>query len=272
MDRIAPRKSLGQNFLTDKNIAGKIVRLLDISREDIVLEIGPGEGALTGILAETGARVIAFDIDIRAIDYLNRKYNYDNLRIVNLDFREVDLSEFLGETSARIKVIGNIPYNISSDIIFKLFENAGYISRALLTVQREVARRVNAAPGNKEYGILSVARAMTAESRIEFNIPPGCFYPPPKVTSSVIRLDFYDDQKYADIYQEIMRLVRAAFNQRRKVLSNSLKKYIEKYSEYDKAKLTEIAKKSGLNYFSRRAEQLDCEDFIKLHKLIHSEK
>ncbi|MFW5701778.1 MAG: 16S rRNA (adenine(1518)-N(6)/adenine(1519)-N(6))-dimethyltransferase RsmA [Bacteroidota bacterium] len=268
MDRLAPKKSLGQNFLTDRNMAAKIVRALDISPDEPTIEIGPGEGALTGLLIESGARLTAVDIDIRAIALLKEKFKDAKLEIISGDFREIDLGALSARYGQKLAVIGNIPYNISSDIFFKLFESAGHLRAAVLTVQKEVARRVNSGPGSKEYGILSVARAMAASSRIQFDIPPGCFFPRPKVTSSVIRLEFFEESEYADKYNGIMRLVRAAFNQRRKMLGNSLKSYISQKSGMSKAELTDKHGTEIEQYFSRRPEQMAVEDFARLYEML----
>ena len=269
---IRPKKSLGQNFLTDKNIARKIVDALDIEPGEKVIEIGPGTGALSGILLEEGADLTAFELDERAVSELRQKFSgkYPDFKIVHGDFRETGLCS-LQSGDYRLKVIGNIPYYISSEVFFMLFETAGCVSRAVLTVQKEVARRVASSPGSKEYGILSVARALTAAAKIEFDINPGSFYPRPAVMSSVIGLDFHEEQIDKQEYEDVMKIVRAAFNRRRKMLRNSLDPYLRskfgKSSSVVADELKEVFPAIS-DFFQKRPEQISSEEFREFNRVL----
>lgn len=270
MEKISPKKSLGQNFLTNKKIAEGIVdQLGDISGK-IVVEIGPGMGVLTEILISRGAILTSIDLDKRAIDYLTERFASElnqNFTLLQSNFLEFSLEEFCQNQSKKILVIGNIPYNISSEIFFKLFENAKLIERAVLTVQKEVARRVASSEGSKEYGILSVARALVSTSKIAFDISGGSFYPPPKVTSSVIRMDFHTDQPPKDEYRKIMQLVRASFSQRRKVMRNSLANYLSSRG-IDINDFSDNLESKEIRYLRQRAEELSLKDFKILAQII----
>ena len=278
-DRIAPKKSLGQNFLTDGNIARKIVDALDCKDGDTVVEIGPGTGVLTEYLAEMKINLFAVEIDQRAVEVLKTKYRndaYPNLKIIHSDIRDFDFSSIVGGN--KIKVIGNIPYYMSSEILFKLFNSSTQISKAIIMLQKEVAKRLNAKLRTKDYGILTVNLQFTGESKILFDVPPSCFYPQPKVTSSIIEINF-DSEKfnnYCDlisrdgepedkikVYLSFKEFIRAAFSQRRKVLRNSLKDYIaQKYNREISPDIREM------DYFCKRAEELTIEDFLKLYNII----
>lgn len=254
---IAPKKSLGQNFLIDKNISRKIVESLSALAGDEVLEIGPGTGALTEALVAEGYSVTAVEIDKRAVEELNRKFrSAPNLRIINDDFTNFNIDEAFPQGN-RIKVIGNIPYYLTSEILFKLFESAARTERAVLMMQKEVAQRLYAAPRTKEYGILSVALGLCAAPRKLFDVSPACFFPRPKVTSTVIALDFFspDENKFDP---QIMRLVRKAFNTRRKTLRNALSGYVD----------FELVDDRAAAFASKRAEELTVEDFLALYKSI----
>ncbi len=269
---IRPKKSLGQNFLTDKNIARKIVNALDINSGEKVIEIGSGTGALTGILLEKGADLTAFELDERAVEELKKKFSgeYPDFNIIRGDFRKIDLCSLLAD-EGRLKVIGNIPYYISSEVFFKLFESAECVFRAVLTVQKEVARRVASGPGSKEYGILSVARELTSGAKIEFDINPGSFYPRPAVTSSVIRLDFYIEQIDKQEYEDVMKIVRAAFNRRRKMLRNSLDSFLlDNFGKSSSAAAEELEEvfPSISEFFRKRPEQISSEEFRKFNLII----
>ena len=256
---IAPKKSLGQNFLTDKNISRKIVAAIAPTAGDFILEIGPGTGALTELLAETEARILAVEIDKRAVEVLQSKFaQKENLRIVHEDFSKFDFrvaDEFA--SGERLKVAGNIPYYLTSEIIFRLIENSSKISRVVLMIQKEVAQRLVAQPRTKDYGILTVAIGLCARAKILFDVPPSCFFPRPKVTSSVIEITFKRGEE--NLFDNgLMRFVRAAFNQRRKTLSNSL-------SAYSVRECPEFAE-----YLNKRAEELTFDEFHRLYYILES--
>jgi 16S rRNA (adenine1518-N6/adenine1519-N6)-dimethyltransferase len=270
MKKIAPQKSLGQNFLTNKTIAARIVDLLGDISSETVLEIGPGMGVLTEFLVERSKNFAAVEIDKRAVEFLRDKFA-NKLKIINTDILKFDFADFAQSYSDRIQVIGNIPYNISTEIFFRLFENANYIEKAVLTVQKEVAQRVASSEGTKTYGITSVAARLVAVPRIAFDISAGSFFPAPKVTSSVLVLDFYENQKYKTKYNEIMELVRACFSTRRKMLKNAIQNYLN-LKKIDIQKLEYDLKEQNLNYLSKRAEQLSLDDFLKLYEIISKSK
>lgn len=283
MIEITPKKSLGQNFLTDRNMAKKIVGLLELTASDYVIEIGPGTGALTVLLLETGANLTCIEIDQRAIVTLNNKFptdKFNNLTIYNDDFIKFDLKEEI--KNRRVKIIGNLPYYLTSNILFKIFECNLSIDRAILTMQKEVAQRLTAKIRTKDYGILTVALNLLGKAKMEFNIPPSCFFPKPKVMSSVISLRFdktygpefdYANFDYINFdYINIMKLVRASFNYRRKKLANSLKGFIKTFAGTDMSVLLSEAELHGIDFFTKRAEELNPDDFLELYKFINSIK
>jgi 16S rRNA (adenine1518-N6/adenine1519-N6)-dimethyltransferase len=268
-----PKKSLGQNFLTDKNIAKKIVSALECIDEDYIIEIGPGTGVLTELLLENNVNLTSIDIDHRSVELLNNRFskeNFPNFQLIESDIRDFNIQNSSEKAGKKLKIIGNIPYNISSDIFFWLFESASYIDRAVLTIQKEVAKRLTGKPHTKDYGILTIALNLVGKAKIAFDIPASCFYPKPNVTSSVIIIDFNEKQLARAKFDSIMKLVRAAFNQRRKVLSNSLKSYIETQKDI---KIEEIRKASielyKTDYLMKRPEELTVTEIINLFEMIN---
>lgn len=216
-------KKLGQNFLIDNNVVGGIVDAAAINPEDTVLEIGPGIGTLTQGLAETGCRVVAVEIDARLLKILDKTLaGYDNIRIIHGDILKIDISrEILAE---KYKVVANLPYYITTPIILSLLEQRLPIERLVTMVQKEVAERMIAQPGGKDYGALSVAVQYYTHPEIMFTVPPKSFIPAPAVESAVIRC-IMRDKPPVDINDEkkFFRVVKAAFAQRRKTLNNNLK-------------------------------------------------
>jgi 16S rRNA (adenine1518-N6/adenine1519-N6)-dimethyltransferase len=267
--QIKPVKSLGQNFLTDVSVAQQIVDLLEAKNDDMIIEIGPGEGALTKLLLQTPAHIQAIEFDRRAVEYLKVHYPtslYPQFSLFGGDVRKFPIAEFSKEyysrTGRKPKVIGNIPYNITSDILFLLFDNADYIERAVITMQREVADRIIANLRTKDYGILTIASAFVSRPRVAMSIAPECFFPKPKVHSSVVVFDFSEQILTPERFKKVMPIVRAGFNQRRKMLSNSLKSLLPINSEH----LAEIS----TTYFHKRAEELTPEDFIVISDVLRS--
>jgi len=216
-------KKLGQNFLIDESIVHGIVRAADLKEEDTVLEIGPGIGTLTQGLAETGAQVVAVELDRRLIDVLAKTLSgYENVRVVHGDILKVDIAK---EVAAdRFKVVANLPYYITTPIIMGLLEEGLPIELLVTMVQKEVAERMVARPGGKDYGALSVSVQYFTQPQIMFDVPPSSFVPPPAVDSAVIRC-IVRDKPPVELTDEkvFFRLVKAAFSQRRKTLSNALK-------------------------------------------------
>lgn len=257
---IRPRKRLSQSFLIDPNITLKIAGLLEPGPADTVVEIGPGLGVLTGIIAPQVKKIIAVEIDPGLVEILKSEISRDNAAIVHEDFLKFDFPGAVGggaPDSARVKVIGNVPYNISSAIVFRLLEFRHLISTAVLMFQKEVAERIAAGPGSRDYGIVSVIVSMYARIRREFTVPPGCFYPRPKVDSAVVKMTFRDRPLVELENPELFReLVRTSFARRRKTLLNNLKN-----SRFN----TDGQIESILDYCGidgrRRAESLSAEEF-----------
>lgn len=273
---LAPKKSLGQNFLVDKNIVGKIIDTLELQQGDSLLEIGPGEGALTVPLAKYPLDTfLAVEYDQRAVQMLGQKLpqaEYPHFRLQHGDVRSFPLREYaeaeLQRTGRKLKVIGNIPYNITSDILFWLYEAAPLLDRAIIMMQKEVARRLVAKPRTKDYGILTVATMFSAQAFVRFDVAPGCFFPRPAVTSSVVDIRFR--QSGHSPYSKLRPLVNAAFNQRRKVLGNALKTYITSRTSTPYADIIQRAESNGISYFRSRAEELTPEDFLRLLDFLDS--
>jgi 16S rRNA (adenine1518-N6/adenine1519-N6)-dimethyltransferase len=246
MDFVRPKKSLGQHFLKDENIARKIVDSL--SAEYIgVLEIGPGTGILTRILLErknTNLNVIEIDRD--SIEYLQEHFPQLEGRIISGDFLKIESSAVFSKPAV---VIGNFPYNISSQILFRVIENREMVPEVVCMLQREVAQRLASSPGNKQYGILSVLLQAWYKIEYLFTVSPQVFVPPPKVTSAVIRLTRNSVTELGCDPAMFHTVVKTAFNQRRKTLHNALKPICIDYSG---------------EFAGKRAEQLSIAQFVKL--------
>ena len=248
-------KKLGQNFLIDENIVRNIVAAAELSDKDTVLEVGPGIGTLTQGLAESGASVVAVELDKRLLPVLDTTLEgYDNVRIVNGDILQVDIMQTVGVDE--FKVCANLPYYITTPIIFALLEKRLPMERLVAMVQKEVAERMAAKPGGKDYGALSVAIQYYTEPEIAFIVPPSSFIPAPSVDSAVIVCK-RREKPPVEVCDEALffRVVKAAFSLRRKMLNNSLKNMGIKGEQV--AKWLELAGVDG----KRRAETLSLEDF-----------
>lgn len=251
-------KKLGQNFLIDENIVRNIVAAAELSDKDTVLEVGPGIGTLTQGLAESGASVVAVELDKRLLPVLGTTLEgYDNVRIVNGDILQVDIMQTVGVDE--FKVCANLPYYITTPIIFALLEKRLPMERLVAMVQKEVAERMAAKPGGKDYGALSVAIQYYTEPEIAFIVPPSSFIPAPSVDSAVIVCK-RREKPPVEVCDEALffRVVKAAFSLRRKMLNNSLKNMGIKGEQV--AKWLELAGVDG----KRRAETLSLEDFAAL--------
>ncbi|WP_026656236.1 16S rRNA (adenine(1518)-N(6)/adenine(1519)-N(6))-dimethyltransferase RsmA [Butyrivibrio sp. AE3003] len=223
---MSAKKKFGQNFLIDSGVLDGIVEASGVTKEDCVLEIGPGIGSLTQYLAEAAKRVVSVEIDKTLIPVLDDTLSeYDNVTIINEDILKVDIESIVKEYNEgrEIKVVANLPYYITTPIIMKLFESGAPIDSITVMVQKEVADRMVMGPGNKDYGSLSLAVGYYAKATAVMNVPPGSFIPQPNVGSAVVHLKRYEkpavevgDAKY------MFEIIRTAFNQRRKTLSNSL--------------------------------------------------
>lgn len=251
-------KKLGQNFLIDEQVVRQIVAAAELSEADTVLEVGPGIGTLTQGLAESKAQVVAVELDTRLLPVLATTLEgYDNVRVVHGDILKVDIMEEVGVPN--FKVCANLPYYITTPIIFALLEKRLPMERLVAMVQKEVAERMAAQPGGKDYGALSVAIQYYTEPEIAFIVPPTSFIPAPAVDSAVIVCK-RREKPPVEVCDEALffRVVKAAFSLRRKMLSNSLKNMGIKSEQV--AKWMELAGVDG----KRRAETLSLEDFAKL--------
>lgn len=261
MQRVVPKKSLGQNFLVDNNVAEKIARLFDPEEGEKIVEIGPGEGALTTQLLEKGGVVIAVEVDPRAAAAIRQRFG-DRVQVLEGDILQTDITSVARQHGLEtIRVIGNIPYYITSPILFHLIDNRSGVSEAVLMMQREVAERLTAQPRTKEYGILAVMTQTYCRPERLFNVPPSCFFPRPKVTSTVVRLTFKETDDVNEVEREHRQLVRAAFGKRRKTLNNSLTELISNAEER-----AHIFAAAQINP-KARAEELTPEDFLRFARV-----
>ncbi|MEA3317364.1 MAG: 16S rRNA (adenine(1518)-N(6)/adenine(1519)-N(6))-dimethyltransferase RsmA [Bacteroidota bacterium] len=249
---VKPKKHLGQHFLTDPNIAEKIV--LGLGDDDLkVLEIGPGTGVLTQYLIEKYKKdLYAIEIDSESYLYLQNKYPSLGDRLLNKDFLKINLKDYF---DSEFSIIGNFPYNISSQIFFKVLENKDIVKNVVCMIQKEVANRIRSNHGNKTYGILSVFLQAYYDIDLLFNVKPGVFNPPPKVDSSVIRLRRNDRNKLDCDEKLFFRIVKTGFNQRRKTLRNSLKSIISDIGIDEEI-------------FKKRPEQLSVDEFVELTNIV----
>jgi 16S rRNA (adenine1518-N6/adenine1519-N6)-dimethyltransferase len=259
--RIRPRKSLGQNFLRDENIVRKIVDAIDPHPDDALLEIGPGEGALTRHLAGRSASLTVVDVDPRAAAAMREMFPGGDVAVVEGDILEMDLGVLSARRGRKLRVAGNIPYNITSPILFHVIENRAHVEDMTLMVQKEVARRMAAGPGSEDYGILSVFCGYFAETSLLFDVSANAFFPRPKVTSAVIRFRMRDFPGARASDENFFRaMVRAAFGKRRKTLRNSLGYFAE----------AERFRLPDLPVFARRPEELAIAELVGLANTLHT--
>ncbi len=256
--RIKPKQSLGQNFLVDDNIVRNIVRDLNLQKDDIVVEIGPGLGALTRELAKNLERLIVVEIDQRAVEKLTKEFSGSNVTVIHGDILDIPFANISKQSGRNIRVIGNIPYHLTSPILFKVFDEHASVRDLTIMIQREVAKRILAEPGSKEYGILSVITRWHGKPRMLFSVSPNCFYPKPKVTSAVIQITLHKNAPYNVNNVILTTIVKTAFGKRRKVLRNSLT-----YLPYDEAIVRKIISEQR-EMMDRRPEQLTLEEFAEL--------
>lgn len=254
MNRKYPIKRFGQNYLRDENIIAKIISEISPKSNDLIIEIGPGEGALTSKLLEKTEKLIAVEIDKRNVEILDLKF--PKLNLISGDFLELDLNTIFRKYGKKLRIVGNIPYNITSPIIFKMIENKEIIHDSVLMVQHEVAQRITAKSGGKDYGILSVITQNFTDVKLCFKVSPNVFYPPPKVYSAVIHLFFKENFNEIKDDEIFIKIVKAAFGNRRKMLYNSLKNSIFVHLNFNS---------TGID-LSLRAEKLSIEDFRTLAK------
>jgi len=254
----APRKSLGQNFLQDPNIINKIVAALGVNKTDTVVEIGPGRGALTElIIPQAGhTHLIEFDRDLVAF-WQQRTDSLDNVTVHGVDIMKFDLQDIIKTTPNRIKVIGNLPYNISSPVLFHLMHYADHIAHQVVMLQKEVVERMASSSGNKQYGRLSVMLQQRYQIENLFTVPPTAFFPPPKVDSAIARLTPLPTvPNPVSSQSDFEKIVKQAFSMRRKTLRNTLKGSLN----------SEQIESLGIDP-SARAETLEVADFAALSNI-----
>ena len=265
------QKKYGQNFLIDPHVLDKIIAAAQISKDDFVLEIGPGIGTLTQYLAEAAREVAAVEIDRNLIPVLEDTLSaYDNVTVINEDILKIDLQRLAIDFNQGnpVKVVANLPYYITTPIIMGLFEGSMPLKSVTVMVQKEVARRMQAGPGSKDYGALSLAVQYYADPYIAAYVPPNCFMPRPSVGSAVIRLTPHEKAPVeAEDPAFLFHLIRASFNQRRKTLQNSLHNSPE--LSIPKEKVAEALIKLG-HQPSTRGEALSLEDFARLADILGS--
>lgn len=259
---LRPVKYLGQHFLSDKNIAKKIAEAINPQPEDVIVEIGAGEGFLTEQFAGKVKKIFAVEIDKRAVDFLKVRFGDENFQdkveILHGDFLKLDLKQF--REFGKIRLVGNIPYSITSSIIFKAIENRHIIKDLTIMVQLEVALRIVSPPNVKDYSILSVMCQAYSKPEILFRVSRNVFYPKPKVSSAVIRLDFERGELAGKIMDDsfFKKIVKTVFNKRRKILKNTLSEI------FDEQVLSQV------NFdLTKRPEQLTVEDFIDLSNALY---
>ena len=266
------QKKFGQNSLIDDHVITKIINAAEITKDDLVLEIGPGIGTMTQYLAESARKVIAVEIDKNLIPILGETLaEYDNGTVINEDILKLDINRLVEEENAGkpIKVVANLPYYITTPIIMGLFESHVPLQSITVMVQKEVADRMQVGPGSKDYGALSLAVQYYAKPYIAANVPPNCFIPRPGVGSAVIRLTRYEEPPVTVKDESLMfKLIRASFNQRRKTLQNGIANSPE--LPYSKAQVEKALEKMGLAA-NVRGESLTLAEFAKLSDIISEE-
>jgi len=247
---VRAKKHLGQHFLIDESVAEKIGNTLSFKGYDHVLEIGPGTGMLTKYLVEKDIEVTAMELDSESVNFLEQNFSSKNLNVLEADFLKEDVKDYFGDES--FAITGNFPYNISTQIVFKMLENKEQVPEFSGMFQKEVAMRICASEGNKTYGILSVLAQAFYDAEYLFTVPPTVFDPPPKVESGVLRLTRKADYSIPCDEKFLYRVVKTAFQQRRKTLRNSLKSF----------DLSDSLKEDTI--FGQRPEQLSVSQFIEL--------
>jgi 16S rRNA (adenine1518-N6/adenine1519-N6)-dimethyltransferase len=264
------QKKFGQNFLIDTHVLDKIIRAAEITKEDMVLEIGPGIGTLTQYLCEAAREVIAVEIDKNLLPILGDTLSaYDNVTVINEDVLKLDINQLVKERNNNkpIKIVANLPYYITTPIIMGLFEAHVPMENITVMVQKEVADRMQSGPGSKDYGALSLAVQYYAKPYIAANVPPNCFMPRPNVGSAVIRLSLHEENPVKLRDEKLMfQIIRASFNQRRKTLVNGLNNNPEIH--LPKEIIAQAIEELGVSP-TIRGEALTLQDFANLSNIIY---
>lgn len=267
------QKRFGQNFLIDEHVLEKIIESSGITKDDFILEIGPGIGTMTQYLAEAAREVAAVEIDSSLIPILKDTLkDWDNVSVINNDILKTDIKKIADEKNGGkpVKVVANLPYYITTPIIMGLFESHVPIDSITIMVQKEVADRMQEGPGSKEYGALSLAVQYYAKPEIVVNVPPSCFMPQPKVGSAVIRLTRHSEPPVTVKSEKLLfQVIRASFNQRRKTLANGLANYGS--FGLPKEELQACIEKLGVPV-NIRGEALSLEQFAQLSNIIYDHR
>lgn len=263
------QKKFGQNFLIDTHVLEKIIGAANIMKEDCVVEIGPGIGTMTQYLAESAGHVVAVEIDKALIPILEDTLSeYDNVEVINEDILKVDLQKLVDEKNGGrpVKVVANLPYYITTPIVMGLFESHVPLQSITIMVQKEVAERMQAGPGSKDYGALSLAVQFYSRAEIVANVPPNCFIPRPNVGSAVIRLTRHSEPAVQVDDENLMfSIIRASFNQRRKMLTNGIANAAG--LSYSKEDVRDALLEMGVSE-NVRGEALTLEQFAQLSNLL----
>ena len=263
---IVADKRLGQNFLIDENVVNEIVEKSNVSKDDLIIEIGPGLGTLTKYLANAAGKVVCIELDRRMISILQDRFlDTDNVEILNEDILKVDLNEVIFKNASfkNVKVIANLPYYITTPIIMKLLEENLPIKSITIMIQKEVADRITALPGGKDYGVLTLSVKYYAKATTILQVPAESFLPAPSVSSTVIRLDLYEESPYKVKDPKVLfSIIKGGFAQRRKLFVNALESTL-KFYKVSKEEFIEILNKYGIDEL-RRAETLSLEEFINI--------
>lgn len=263
------QKKFGQNFLIDGHVLDKIIAGAGVTKDDMVLEIGPGIGTMTQYLAEAAGKVVAVEIDRNLLPILQETLaDYDNVKVIHADVLSLDLEKLVQEENGGrpIKVVANLPYYITTPIIMALFEQHVPLANVTVMVQKEVAARMKSGPGSKDYGALSLAVQYYAEPYIVANVPCNCFMPRPNVNSAVIRLTRYEEPPVQVKDEKMLfKIIRASFNQRRKTLQNGLNNSSE--LNFTKDQIAAAIAEAGFSP-SVRGEALTLEQFAKLTDIL----
>lgn len=267
------QKKFGQNFLIDSHVLERITEAAQLNSQDCVIEIGPGLGAMTQYLAKSAGRVIAVEIDRALIPILEETLSgLSNVEILNADIMKVDLRRLIEEKNGGrpVKVVANLPYYITTPIIMRLLEEKLPLQSITIMVQKEVAQRMQAGPGSKDYGALSLAVQFYAKAQIVANVPPNCFIPRPNVDSSVIRLTLYEKPPVlAQDEKKMFSIIRASFNQRRKMLINSLHNAPELAADKEAVRTALLS--MGISE-KARGEELTLTQFARLSDLLGKDR
>lgn len=254
MKKLKPKKFLGQHFLNNEEVSIRIIKKIDITNIETIIEVGPGMGVLSRHIIKLKKKLVFVEIDSDAVNYLKDAYRGISDHIINQDFLKLDIQKF----KSPIAIVGNFPYNISSQIVFKIIENRNSVSQMVGMFQKEVAQRICSKPGSKVYGILSVLTQAFFSTNFLFSLKPSFFDPPPKVESSVVEFSRNQTKKLKCNEDLFFIIVKKSFQQRRKTLKNSLKTF----------NLSKILKEDVI--FEKRPETLSIEDFVLLTNIIEN--